>query len=57
MTGFEILMSCVGLIICAVIFALVGILIAGVIWWIFKTEQDITPDNEYLNDYEDEDKA
>lgn len=45
MTTIEILMSCVGLIVCAVIFALVGIVIAGIIWWVFKTDKDIEIDS------------
>ena len=45
MTMLEILMSCVGLIICAVIFALVGIVIIGIVWWIFKTGMDIEIDS------------
>ena len=46
MTMLEILMSCVGLIICAVIFALVCIVIAGIIWWVFKTNMDIDIESE-----------
>lgn len=45
MTTMEILMSCVGLIICAVIFALVGIVIIGIVWWVFKTDMDIEIDS------------
>ena len=57
MTGFEILMACVGMILCAVIFALIAVLVAGIIWWSFKTDVDFTIDDEYLNDNEDEYKA
>ena len=53
MTGFEILMACVGFVLCAVIFALIGILMAGVIWWTFKQETEDEYFNE--NDYEYED--
>jgi hypothetical protein len=56
MTTMEILMSCVGLIICAVIFALIAVLVAGVVWWTFKTENVMQKD-EYLNKNEDEYKA
>ena len=45
MTMLEILMSCVGLIICAVIFALVGIVIIGIVWWVFRTDMDIEIDS------------
>lgn len=46
MTPIEIVWACVGFILCAVIFALVGIVIAGIIWWVFKTDKDITIDEE-----------
>lgn len=46
MTTMEILMSCVGLLICAFIFALVGIVIAGIIWWVFRTNMDIKIESE-----------
>lgn len=45
MTTMEIILSCVGLIICAVIFALVGIVIFGIVWWIFRTDMDIEIDS------------
>lgn len=51
MTTMEILIACVGLIICAVVFALVCIVIAGIIWWVFKTDMDIEID---VNEWEEE---
>ena len=56
MTMLEILMSCVGLIICAVIFALVGIVIIGIVWWVFRTDMDIEIDSSEWDSYEDVDK-
>lgn len=45
MTTMEIILSCIGMILCAVIFALVGIVIIGIIWWVFKTDKDIEIDS------------
>lgn len=41
MTTFEIVMACVGFILCAVIFTLVCIVIFGIVWWVFRTDKDI----------------
>lgn len=45
MTTMEILMACVGMLICCTVFALVGIVIFGIVWWIFKTDMDIEIDS------------
>lgn len=47
MTTMEILMACVGMLICCTVFALVGIVIAGIIWWVFTAEVDIAPEKEW----------
>ena len=49
MTPFELIMACVGFILCATLFALCAIVIIGIVCWVFKTEMDITIDEE---DYE-----
>lgn len=36
MTGAGIISAIIGFILCAIIFGLVGILILGVIWWMFR---------------------
>lgn len=46
MTTMEIIMACVGLIICAFVFTLVCIVIMGIIWWVFKTDMDIEIETE-----------
>lgn len=46
MTTIEIIMSCVGLIVCAIISALVCIVIMGIVWWVFKKDMDIEIDTE-----------
>lgn len=46
MTTFEIVIACVGFLICAVIFTFVCVVIFGIVWWVFKTEVDITPEND-----------
>lgn len=53
MTAIEIIMACVGLIICAFIFTLVCIVVMGIIWWVFKTDMDIEIETEK---WEEEDK-
>ena len=49
MTPIEIIWACLGFILCAIIFALVSIVIMGIVWYVFKTDKDITIDEE---DYE-----
>lgn len=46
MTIFEIILSCIGLVCCAILVALCVIVIFGIACWIFKTEVDITPEND-----------
>ena len=46
MTTFEIIMACVGFLLCVIVGALVLITIFGIACWVFKTEVDITPENE-----------
>lgn len=41
MTMLDIIMACVGMLITAIVVAMVVILILGVIWWVFKTDKDI----------------
>jgi hypothetical protein len=45
MTTMEIIMACVGLLLCAVIFSVVFILIMLVIWWVFRTDMNIEIDS------------
>ena len=46
MTTIEIIMACVGMLITAIVVAMVGIVIAGIVWWVFKTEMDIEIETE-----------
>lgn len=46
MSFIEIIMSCVGLLLCTIIFALVCIVILGVVCWIFRTGKDIEIETE-----------
>ena len=46
MSTFEIIMTCIGFLLCVMVLALVTITIFGIVWWVFKTEVDITPENE-----------
>lgn len=41
MTLIDIIMACVGMLITAIVVAMVGIVIAGIVWYIFKTDKDI----------------
>ena len=34
-------MACVGILITAIVVAMVGIVIIGIVWWVFKTDKDI----------------
>jgi len=45
MTMLEIIMACVGMLITAIVVAMVGIVIAGIIWYTFKTDMDIEIDS------------
>lgn len=45
MTTMEIILSCIGMILCAIIFSLVCIVIMGIVWWVFKTDMDIEIDS------------
>lgn len=51
MTTMEIILSCIGMILCAIIFALVGIVIIGIVWWVFKTDKDIEIESEKREEY------
>ena len=44
MTIFEIIMACVGFLLCTIVGALVLITVFGIACWVFKTEVDITPE-------------
>ena len=44
MTTFEIIMACVGFLLCTIVGALVLITVFGIACWVFKTEVDITPE-------------
>lgn len=46
MTAIEIIMACVGMLITAIVVAMVGIVIMGIIWWVFKTDKDIEIETE-----------
>ena len=46
MSTFEIIMTCIGFLLCVMVLALVTITIFGIVWWVFKTEVDITPEND-----------
>lgn len=50
MTMMEIFLSCIGLILCAIIFSLVCIVIMGIVWWVFKTDKDIEIDSNKLEE-------
>lgn len=41
MTMLEIIMACVGMLITAIVVAMVGIVIAGIVWYTFRTDKDI----------------
>lgn len=45
MTTMEIILSCIGMILCAIIFSLVCIVIMGIVWWVFRTDMDIEIDS------------
>lgn len=45
MTLIDIIMACVGMLITAIVVAMVGIVIIGIVWWIFKTDMDIEIDS------------
>lgn len=51
MSMMDILWACVGFLICAVMFTLICLAIIFVVWWVFKTNQDI--EIEY-KDWEEE---
>ena len=46
MTIFEIITACIGMILCCTVFALIGALIAGIIWWLFKSIDTNTSERE-----------
>lgn len=54
MTMMDILWAAVGFVICAVLFSLICILMIVVVWWIFKTNQDIEIETE---DWEEENES
>lgn len=41
MTLIDIIIACVGMLIAAIVMAMAGIVIAGIIWYTFKTDKDI----------------
>ena len=41
MTLIDIIMACVGMLITAIVVAMVGIVIAGIVWYTFKPDKDI----------------
>lgn len=47
MTTFEIIGACVGFLLCAIVGGLVLVTIFGIACWVFKTEVDITPENDW----------
>ena len=49
MTTAELIWAFIGFLLCSCIFALVSIVITGIVWYVFKTDKDITIDEE---DYE-----
>lgn len=51
MTTAELIWAFIGFVICAVIFALVSIVIMGIVWYVFKTDKEIIPKDEE-EDYE-----
>jgi hypothetical protein len=46
MTTMEILMACIGFLICASVVALVGLVIAGIFWHLFVASMNSDIDNE-----------
>lgn len=46
MTMLDIIMACVGMLITAIVVAMVGIVIAGIIWYTFKKDKDIEIETE-----------
>ena len=46
MSIFGIILTCIGLLACAIFVAVCVIVICGIVWWVFKTEVDITPEND-----------
>ena len=46
MTLIDIIMACVGMLITAIVVALALIVIAGIIWYTFKTDMDIEIETE-----------
>ena len=46
MTPMEIILAVVGFMLCAIIFALISIVIMGIVWYVFKTDKDITIDED-----------
>ena len=49
MTAFEIIVSCVGMILCALICSLCVVVIAGLCWWAFKRDMQ---NDEEQEDYD-----
>ena len=41
MTLINIIMACAGMLITAIVVAMVGIVIIGIVWWVFRTDTDI----------------
>ena len=47
MTLINIIMACVCMLITAIVVAMVGIVIIGIVWWVFKTDKDIVDYSEW----------
>lgn len=50
MTTMEILMACIGLVICSVVVSAVAVAIMVVVWHLFKTDMDIQIESEKWED-------
>lgn len=51
MTLIDIIMACVGMLITAIVVAMEGIVIAGIVWYTFKTEKDIETEERKKETY------
>ena len=52
MTGFEFIMSCVGMILCALICCSCVVVIAGLCWWAFKRDMQEEEQEEFMDNSE-----
>ena len=46
MTTFEIIMACVVFLLCVIVGGLILVTVFGIACWVFRTEVDITPEND-----------